>query len=163
MAFCTNCGASMEGQFCTKCGANSAAVTPEGVQPAAAPPAAPQAGPPAPKKSNVLVWVLAGGGGLIVIIIFVMMAVSFFVARKASEFGKNPGFAAAKMMASLNPNVEVVKADENTGKITLRDKQTGKTVTLDFEDIQKGRISFEGEGGEKAVLLGEGEGGTRSI
>jgi len=96
-------------------------------------------------------------------IIFVMMAVSFFVARKASEFGKNPGFAAAKMMASLNPNVEVVKADENTGKITLRDKQTGKTVTLDFEDIQKGRISFEGEGGEKAVIQGEGEGGTGSM
>lgn len=163
MAFCTNCGASMEGRFCTKCGANSDAVTPEGLRPAVAPTAAPQAGPPAPKKSNVLVWVLAGCGGLILIIIFVMMAVSFFVARRASEFGKNPGFAAAKMMASLNPDVEVVEADEDTGKITLRDKKTGKTVALDFKDIQKGRISFEGEGGEKAVLQGEGEGGTGSM
>lgn len=106
---------------------------------------------------------LAGCGGLIVIIIFVMMAVSFFVARRASEFGKNPGFATAKMMASLNPDVEVVEADEDTGKITLRDKKTGKTVALDFKDIQKGRISFEGEGGEKAVLQGEGEGGTGSM
>jgi len=140
----------------------SGAVTPEGVQPAAAPP---QAGSPAPKKSNVLVWVLVGGGGLIVIIMLVMMAVSFFVARKASEFGKNPGFAAAKMMASLNPDVEVVNADENTGKITLRDKKTGKTVALDFKDIQKGRISFEGEGGEKVDIQGEDEdkGGTGSM
>jgi hypothetical protein len=59
-----------------------------------------------------------------------------------SKFGNNPGFAAAKMMTALNPDVDVVKADENTGKITLRDKKTGKTAVLDFQDIQKGRISF---------------------
>ena len=167
MAFCTNCGASMEGRFCTKCGAMADAVAPEGAQPAAPPPAAPPAGPPvgppAAKKSNVLVWVLGGCGGLILIAILVMMAVSFFVARKAHEFGKNPGFAAAKMMASLNPNVDVVKADEDTGKITLRDKKTGKTVTLDFRDIQKGRLSFEGEGGEKIDIQGEAQGGAGSM
>jgi hypothetical protein len=167
MAFCTNCGASMEGRFCTSCGAVSGAATPGGVQPAAPPPAAPQAappvGPPAAKKSNVLVWVLGGCGGLILITILVGLAVSYFVARKAHEFSKNPGFAAAKMMASLNPDVEVMKADEDTGKITLRDKKTGKTVTLDFRDIQKGRLSFEGEGGEKVDIQGEGEGGTGSM
>lgn len=166
MAFCTNCGASMEGRFCTSCGAVSDAATHEGVQ-SAAPPAAPQSGPPvgspAAKKSNVLVWVLAGCGGLILITILVGLAVSYFVARKASEFGKNPGFAAAKMMASLNPDVEVVRADENTGKITLRDKKTGKTVVFDFKDIQKGRMSFEGEGGEKVDIQGEGAGGAGSM
>jgi hypothetical protein len=159
MAFCTNCGSSMEGQFCTNCGARSDAALPEGVQPAAPTPG----GAPAPKKSKVLLWVLLGCGGLIVIVILVMMAVSFFVARKASEFGKNPGFAAAKIMASLNPNVEVVKADENTGKITLRDKKTGKTVTLDFQEIQKGHMSFEGERGEKVDIRGEAEGGAGSV
>jgi uncharacterized protein YneF (UPF0154 family) len=167
MAFCTNCGSSMEGQFCTSCGARADAAAPGGAQPAAPPPAypqaAPEAGAPAPQKSKVLLWVLLGCGGLIVIVILVMMAAGFFFARKASEFGKNPGFAAAKMMASLNPNVEVVRADENTGRITLRDKKTGKTVTMDFRDIQKGRISFEGEGGEKVDIQGEGEGGSMTI
>lgn len=159
MAFCTNCGASMEGRFCTSCGATSDAATPGGVQQPAAPPVV----PPAAKKSNALVWVLAGCGGLILITILVGLAVSFFVARKAHEFSKNPGFAAAKMMASMNPDVDVVKADEDTGKITLRDKKTGKTVTLDFKDIQKGRLSFEGEGGEKVDIQGEGEGGSGSF
>jgi hypothetical protein len=164
MAFCTNCGASMEGRFCTSCGAMSDAGSPGAVQPAAPQPAVPQAGPPvgphAAKKSNVLVWVLGGCGALILIIILIMMAVGFFVARKAHEFGKNPAFAAAKMMASMNPDVEVVKADEDTGKITVRDKKTGKTVAFDFKDIQKGRMSFQGEGGEKIDIQGESGGGA---
>jgi len=76
-----------------------------------------------------------------------------------SKSGHNPGFAAAKMMASLNPDVDVVKADESTGKITLRDKKTGKTATLDFQDIQKGRMSFGGDNREKVDIQGKGEGG----
>jgi hypothetical protein len=107
--------------------------------------------------------VLAGCGGLLVVGILVLFGLGFFVSRKASEFGKNPGFAAAKMMASLNPNVEIVKADENTGKITLRDKKTRKTITLDFREIQKGHISFEGEEGERVDLRGEGQGGSGSV
>jgi hypothetical protein len=167
MAFCTNCGSSMEGQFCTSCGARADAAAPGGAQPPTPPPAYPQAAPgavaPAPQKSKVLLWVLLGCGGLIVIVILIMMAAGFFFARKASEFGKNPGFAAAKMMASLNPNVEVVRADEDTGKITLRDKKSGKTVTFNFQDIQKGHMSFEGENGEKVDIQGQGESGSMSI
>ena len=61
-------------------------------------------------------------------------------------------------MAALNPNVEVVSTDERAGKITLRDKQTGKTVTFDARDVQKGHISFEGDNGEKVEIQGEGQG-----
>jgi len=107
--------------------------------------------------------VLAGCGGLLVIVVLVLLGLGFFVSRKAAEFGKNPAFAAAKMMASLNPNVEVLKADESTGKITLRDKKTGKTVTMDFRDIQKGHISFEGNNGERVEIQGEGQGRSGSM
>ncbi|MFB3776207.1 MAG: hypothetical protein ACE141_01315 [Bryobacteraceae bacterium] len=162
MAFCTNCGSSMEGQFCPNCGAKAGAPAPQPVQPAAPAPVAPPPSAP-PKKTSPLIWVLVGCGGLIVIVILVLFAFGFFVSRKASEFSKNPGFAAAKMMASMNPNVDLVKADESTGKITLRDKKTGKTVTLDFQDIQKGRISFEGEDGERVDIRGNGEGATGSV
>jgi hypothetical protein len=153
----------MEGQFCSHCGATADATAPQPAQPVA-PAAIPQAAAgPAPKKTSPLVWVLAGCGGLLVIGLLVLFGLGFFVSRKAAEFGKNPGFAAAKMMASLNPNVDVVKADESTGKITLRDKKTGKTVTFDFQDIQKGRISFEGDNGERVDLRGEGQGGSGSL
>jgi hypothetical protein len=67
------------------------------------------------------------------------------------------------MLASMNPNVDVVSADEGTGKITLRDKKSGKTVTLDFQDIQKGRISFENEEGERVDISGQGEKGSFTV
>ena len=92
-----------------------------------------------------------------------MLAVGLFIRNKVSESGGNPGFAAAKMLAAMNPDVEVVSADEGTGKITLREKKTGKTVTLDFQDIEKGRISFEDESGEKLDIQTEGEGGRGSV
>ncbi len=100
---------------------------------------------------------------MIVLGLICSLALGLFVRNKASEFGGNPAFAAARMMASMNPNVEVVEADEGSGKITLRDKRTGKTVTMDFRDIQKGRISFEGENGEKVDIAGEGEKGSVSV
>ncbi|RPI07597.1 MAG: hypothetical protein EHM65_11570, partial [Acidobacteriales bacterium] len=149
----------MEGQFCPSCGAKAAAAAPEGVQPVAPSPAA----VPAPKKSNVLVWVLAGCGGLIALGLIAMALFGWFVSRKASEFGKNPAFAAAKMMAAMNPEVEVIRADEDSGQITLREKKSGKTITLDFRDIRKGRMSFEGEGGEKVDIQTEGEGATGAL
>ena len=162
MAFCTNCGASMEGQFCTQCGAKVGAE-------ASTPPAVPTpvgspepAGPPQ-KKSKLLIWALAGCGGLLLLIIIGMLAVGLFIRQKASEFGGNPGFAAAKMLAAMNPDVDVVSADEASGKITLRDKKTGKTITLDFQDIQKGRISFEDESGERVDVQTEGDRGSMSV
>jgi len=59
--------------------------------------------------------------------------------------------------------VEIVDVDEDGERITFRDKSTGKTVTLDLEDVKRGRISFEGEDGEEVVLQAEGEGDNGRI
>ena len=80
MAFCTNCGSSMEGQFCTKCGSRTGE---------AAAPVVPAA---APHKSKTLIWVLAGCGGLIALALVIVALATFFIARHAREFGRNPGF-----------------------------------------------------------------------
>ena len=149
----------MEGAFCPNCGAKSGEASPAGSQPSEMP-ATSQ--PPA-KKSKTLVYVLAGCGGLILLVLIVMVGLGIFVRQKVGEFGDNPALAAAKLAAALNPDVEVVSADEGTGKITLRDKKTGKTVTMNFRDVQKGHISFEGENGEKVDIQGEGEGGSGSL
>jgi hypothetical protein len=92
-----------------------------------------------------------------------MTAIGFYARSKLKEFGNNPAFAAAKMVASLNPDVDLIDANESTGKITVRDKKTGKTVTMDFRDIQKGRFSFEGEDGKKVDLEAKGEGDSGSL
>jgi hypothetical protein len=163
MAFCTNCGSQMEGSFCTKCGGMAGAAPAAGVSQTAPPPAAPQAQQPPAKKSKTLTYVLAGCGGLLVLVLLVFLAIGFWARSKLKEFGNNPAFAAAKLAASLNPDVELLGADEGTGKITVRDKKTGKTVTMDFRDIKNGHFSFEGENGEKVDLNAKGEGETGSL
>ncbi len=168
MAFCTKCGAQMEGAFCSQCGARAGGEVPPSAAassptPPPADPGATAPAPPPPQKSRLWLWLLAGCGGLLAIVLILMVAFGLFIGKKASELGGNPGFAAAKLAASLNPNIEVVGADEAAGKITLREKKTGKTVTLDFRDIQKGRISFEGSEGERIDIAGEGEKGSFTV
>ncbi len=163
MAYCTNCGAPLEGQFCQNCGARAGEQPPEASSAASGAGPEAQATPPAFKRSKALTWTLVGCGGLLAAVLIAAIALGIFVRRQAGDLGSNPGFAAAKMIAAMNPDIEVVKADERTGKITLREKKTGKTVTLDFRDIQKGRISFEGDQGERVDVETEGEGERGSV
>ena len=37
-----------------------------------------------------------------------------------------------------NPNLEVLGVDEGTGKVTIKDKETGRTVTVSLDDLKNG-------------------------
>ena len=76
MAFCTKCGAQVQGPFCGSCGTpiatgapapGATASTPGPTLTSTPPSAAPASVPAAAGKTSPLVWVLAGCGGLIVI------------------------------------------------------------------------------------------------
>jgi hypothetical protein len=163
MAFCTNCGSQMEGSFCASCGARTGDAPAAGLSHAATPVSPPVTQPPPAKKSNALMYVLAGCGGLLALVLVAMLVIGFYIRSKAMEFGSNPAFAAAKLAASLNPEVEVLDANQRTGKITVREKKTGKTVTMDFRDIKNGRFSFVGEDGKRVDLQAQGEGDSGSL
>jgi len=129
----------------------------------AAVPPAPVSGAPAgpKKKTSPVVWVLLGCLGLILIGAVILISGGLFVIHKAQQAGvdpelwrRNPGLAAAKMVATLNPDLEIVSVDEERGLITLRDKRHGKTVTVNFEDVKQGRIVFQSEAGEKVEIRG---------
>jgi hypothetical protein len=161
MAFCSNCGASVDGRFCPQCGTSqeAAAVPPAQSQPTA-PPVPSATPPPAKKGISGWVWALIGCFGLVVIAGIAISVGGWFVANTIKG---NPAAVAARILAATNPDVEVVSVDGEGGRITLRDKKTGKQVTLDLDDIKKGRISFEGEGGEKMEIKTQGEGEQGSI
>ncbi|MCX7895000.1 MAG: hypothetical protein N2447_03455 [Thermoanaerobaculum sp.] len=134
--------------------------TPPQVPPAQpAPAAAPQ---PVKKKTSPWVWVAIGCGALLLIVSLVFVAAGLFIFKKGRDFiesaGKNPAVAAAKVVAAANPDVEVVKADEEAGTITLRNKKTGEVLTMDAKDVEQGRITFSNEKGEKITVEGKGEG-----
>lgn len=117
--------------------------------------------PPPQKKSTVMVWVLAGCGTFIVLGV---IAVILFVWIKAKEIEKNPAFAIAKMMVQANPDVELVSADEAKGLLTIRDKKTGETVTVNLDEVKKGKLIFKKDGKDEEVTLeAKGQGDTGSI
>jgi hypothetical protein len=157
MAFCTSCGAEVTGAFCKQCGtpasAASAAPTPVfTAQPAAA--AAPVPGAaPVKRKTSPLVWVLVIILGLFVLGAIGVVGTGLFIVHKVRQAGfdpelmrQNPGLAITKMIAKANPDVDVLNTDESNGKITVRDKKTGKVVTMTFDDAKNGKFSFSAQG-----------------
>jgi hypothetical protein len=130
-------------------------------------PAAPSA-PPAKKGTSPLVWVAVGCGGLLLVVVIVIIAGGAFLFHKGKtymkEAEKNPAMAAAKLMVNLNPDLELVSTDEAKGTITVRNKKTGETMTVDLADAKKGRFGFKNEKGEEMTIEtqgGKGGGGVR--
>ena len=179
MVFCSSCGEPVNGRFCEKCGtpveAPAPAAAPVAFTPPPPPPPPPPvgfaqpkatmevplpAGPAGGKKKGPLFWILGGCGVLVLLGGITFVGTGLFVAKKVSDAGmstdllkKNPALAAAKLMVAANPDVEVVSMDEDKGVITIRDKKSGKTITMNAEDIKNGKLSFEDEStGEKMTL-----------
>jgi len=176
MAFCTNCGADTTGKnFCVGCGKPVGAGQPGGPQAPAAAAAAPQPAPPpmyssapppgppmpgGPKKTSPIVWIVVGIVGFFVLVgLVITIGVGLFV----HKVKQNPAMAMAKLLTAGNPDVEVVSADEGRNTVTFKDKKTGETITMNFDDIKKGRIDFKGPKGERASIQAQGEGQNGSL
>jgi hypothetical protein len=164
MAFCTSCGAAVNGAFCTSCGTPvSAAGTPPAG--ASAPPPAGPAGAPPSRRTSPLVWVLVVIAGLIVMGGAIALGTGVFIAHKVRQavdpdlMKRNPGYALAKVFLRAHPDLVEVSHDDDAGSITVRDRRTGKETTLDFDDIQHGRFRITAEddnGGTGTVEFGGG-------
>lgn len=104
------------------------------------------------KKVGALGWVLIGCLGLALVFGIVAVSCGLFVFGKAKEavqeFEKNPARAAAETMVRLNPDLELVDADDEAETLTIRNKKTGEVFTADWSEIREGRISFESDGKE---------------
>jgi hypothetical protein len=106
-------------------------------------PAAPS---PAPAKSGnrVLIIIVCVVLGFFLLVGGCVAGCVYLAAKKAKEIShmaqKNPVFASLSVAASLNPDVEVLSKDEDSGKITVRNKKTGETVTINSNDFTKDTI-----------------------
>ena len=121
-----------------------------------APPAPPPAvGPATATKTSPIIWILGGCFGLLVLGAIVGGMAMYYIAHKAKDAArmieKNPGYAVARIIAAAHPDVDVVSTDEDKGTITVRDKKTGKVMTMNFADAQKGKFVFEQDGQKLAV------------
>ena len=133
------------------------------------PPMPPAMGGPAPKKTSPVVWILGGCAVLVFLLVLSVTLGGLFIAHKVKQAGldpelmqRHPEIAIVKMAVAANPDAEIVAIDENKGMVTVLDKKTGKKVTLNFEDIKNGKMSFEADG-KKMVMEGHGQGDAGSF
>jgi hypothetical protein len=102
-----------------------------------------------------------------VIGVIAVAIIGYLAARKveqlANDAEKNPALATAKMMVALNPDLETVSTDEAKGTITVKDRKTGKIVTVDFEAAKNGKFSFKGEDGQDVTIEAKGSEGSGSL
>ncbi len=114
---------------------------------------------PAKKGLPIWAWIGIGCGGLLILVLIVVMAAGFFVANKvkdvAGDFEDNPAMATARMIVKLNPELEEVSTDEAAGTITVRNKKTGEVVTVNFDDIEDGKLVFSTDKGDVTVDASE--------
>ncbi|MBI3652849.1 MAG: hypothetical protein HY231_17635 [Acidobacteria bacterium] len=152
---------------------------PTGGQPPYPPPGQPPYPPPGqapfpqaqpPKKGGALKWVLIGCGGFIIVGIIAVVAIGWFGYYKAKQLGydpelmkRNPALAAAKLAIGLDGTKELISIDEKTNTLTVKDKKSGKVVTLTFEQDKNGNIKFKektADGKESSMTIkGDGKDG----
>jgi hypothetical protein len=121
------------------------------------PPAAPGA-PPVKKGMSPLAWI---GIGCVVILILCGIALSimgYFAKRALDKVSKNPTMAAAELMVKANPDLDLVSADEAHSTITVRNKKTGETVTINADDAQHGKWSVKTDKGTATFDASSGQG-----
>jgi len=120
----------------------------------------PQGQPPAPKKTSIWVWIL---GGLAIFFCAVMVTCgigAYMVYRSVKSAGfdselmkNNPGLAMAKMVTAMNKNLEVVSSNDRTGTIVVREKSTGKEMTMRFDPQTKQMVQITtNEGGKQSTV-----------
>lgn len=124
-------------------------------------PAAPQPQPAQKKGLGAVGWIAIGCLALVLLGFGSCVVIGMFAKKKMSDvaekFEKNPAMASAEMVVRMNPELEMVSKDEDAGTMTIREKKTGKTMTLNVADIKQGKIRFTtDEGQDVSMQMNEG-------
>jgi hypothetical protein len=130
MPFCRNCGAQMRGEFCSACGARA--------------------------KTNSRPWILIAVLSALGVCGIAVLAGGLLLAYKAKEAGidarlmrDNPGLATSKLLVVTNPDLEILSTDERKGLVTVRQKSTGKTMKVNFDEMKWGNFTFHANDNDK--------------
>lgn len=110
------------------------------------------------KKIPAIIWVLIGLAGCFLLVMVAIVAGGIYVASRVAD---NPAEAAAALIAAGNPDVEVLSSNRETGLVTFREKSTGKTVTVNLDQLKQGRIVFTDQDKDKEVVVEAGPDGVR--
>lgn len=122
----------------------------------------PQGQAPAAKKTSIWVWILGGIAVLFFVIMLTCSVGGYLLYRGVKSAGfdselmnKNPGLAMAKMVTAMNKDYETVKTNDREGTITVREKSTGKLITMKFDPETKKMVIMTDDGKQSSLTIGE--------
>jgi hypothetical protein len=120
----------------------------------------PQGQPPVAKKTSVWVWILGGIAIFLFAITLTCGVVAYMGMRMIRSAGfdselmkRNPGLAMAKMVTAMNPDLETVKTNERAGTIVVRERSTGKVMTMKFDPDTKRMVVTTEDGKQASVTI----------
>lgn len=122
----------------------------------------PQGQPLAPKKTSIWVWIIGGIAIFLFAITLTCTVGGYLLYRGVKSAGfdselmkSNPGLAMAKMVTAMNPDYETVKTNDREGTITVREKSTGKVMTMRFDPDTKKMVIITDDGKQSSVTIGD--------
>lgn len=115
---------------------------------------APNGSPTTNSSSNTMKYLAIGCGALLLLGLVAGAIVTWYAAKKATEFAENPGYATLRLAVAANPDLETVSADAKAGTMTVLDKRTGKTTTLTMSSVKDGKLVIEADGAKVEMAGG---------
>src|ERR1700683_4409312 len=123
-------------------------------------PTPPNPQPPVAKKTSIWVWILGGIAIFFFAITLTCGVIGYMGMRMIKNAGfdselmkTNPGLAMAKMVTAMNPDYETVKTNDRAGTIVVRQKATGKTITMKFDPGAKKMVIVDDDGKQSTLTL----------
>ncbi|MBI5607585.1 MAG: hypothetical protein HY902_01745 [Deltaproteobacteria bacterium] len=117
---------------------------------------APNGSPTGTSPNNTMKYLAIGCGALLLLGLLAGAVVTWYAAKKATEFAENPGYATLRLAVAANPDLETVSADAKAGTLTVLDKRTGKTTTLTMSSVKDGKLVIEADGAKVEMRGGDG-------
>jgi len=96
-------------------------------------------------------WVGIGCLGILLIGGLAAATGGYFLYSQVKDVADDPIGMAAKLAAMGDPDIEFIEADKESGKVTLRKLSTDEEFTIDYADVEDGKIEFT-SGGETATV-----------
>jgi len=110
--------------------------------------------PPAKKGVPIWAWILIGLIALIFIAAIGISVITYLFVSKVEQAAKNPVSAIVQIAAAANPDIEVLDVNETTGKVTIRNKKDGKTITIDADAMKDGKFTIDSDEGHAEIGTG---------
>jgi len=109
--------------------------------------------PPPPKKKGlgVVGWIAIGCGAILLLFLIGVAGLGYMGKRALNKISKDPEMAAVTLMVKANPELELVKSDDEAKTLTIRNKKTNEEITVNMADLKAGKIKFDSKEGSGSI------------